>query len=98
MSGSARWKEDRIRQEIYLTYLKHTNTAPSGVGHSGANLHGWNERSAPFLEKTAGTRWEKRIPNRREKNRLPWMALRIALLAAGVATRLWMYLGQFGIH
>ena len=27
MSGSARWKEDRIRQEIYLTYLKHTNTA-----------------------------------------------------------------------
>jgi hypothetical protein len=87
-----------MRQQLYLRYLKHPNTASSGVGHSGANLHGWNERSAPFLEKTAGTRWEKRIPNRTEKSRLLWIALRIALLAAGVATCLRVYLSQFEIH
>ena len=71
MSGSARWKEDRIRQEIYLTYLKHTNTVSSGAGHSGANLRGWNGGSAPFLEKTSATRSEKWIPNRKKTNRLP---------------------------
>jgi hypothetical protein len=95
MSGSARWKEDRIRQEIYLRHLKQTNTASSGAGHSGANLHGWDGTSAPFLEKKAGIRWEKRISNRREKNRLPRIALGIALLAASLAVCLWGYLGQF---
>ncbi len=97
MSGSARWKEDQIRQEIYLRHLKQTNTASSG-GHSGANLDGWNGTPAPFLKKEAGIRWEKRIPNRREKNGLSWITLPIALLAAGVAVSLWVYLGQFGIH
>jgi hypothetical protein len=92
MNGPARWKEDRIRQEIYLRHLKHTNTAPNGAGHTGVNLRGWNGTSVPFLEKTPGTRSEKRIPNRGEKNRLPWIILRVALLAAGVATCLWVYL------
>ena len=98
MSGSARWKEDRIRQEIYLRHLKQTDTASSGAGHSRANLHGWNGTSAPLLEKKAGARWEKWIPNRREKNRLPRIILPIALLAAGAAVCLWVYLVQFGIH
>jgi len=33
-----------------------------------------------------------------KENRLPWMILRLALLAVGVAAWLWVYLGQFGIH
>jgi hypothetical protein len=98
MSGSARWKEDRIRREIYLRDLNRTNTAAIGAAHNGVNLQGWNGTSLPFLEKTPCTRSEKRIPNRREKNRLPWIILRVALLAGGLATCLWVYLGQFGIH
>ena len=94
MSGLERWKENRIRQEIYWVHLKHTDASPSGGGLNGGKLQTWNGRSVLLLEQTLGTRAEKRIPNRREKNRLPWMIVRVALLAAG----LWVYLGQFVIH
>lgn len=98
MSGLPRWKENRIRQEIYLGHLKHTNTSPSGAGFNGANLQGWNGTSVLFLEETPGMRSAKEIPNRRKKNRSPWIILRVALLAAGAADCLWVYLRQFGIH
>jgi hypothetical protein len=94
MSGLERWKENRIRQEIYRVNLKHTDASPSGAGLNGGNLQAWNGTSVLLLEQTPGTRAEKRIPNRREKNRLPWIIVRVALLAAG----LWVYLGQFVIH
>jgi hypothetical protein len=35
MSGSARWKEDRIRERIYLEQLKHTATLPNGARLNG---------------------------------------------------------------
>ena len=92
MSGSARWKEDRIRERIYLEQLKHTETLPNGVGLNGANLPGGTP--VLFLQQTLGSR----RPNRRKKNRLPWNILRIALLVAWVAICVWVYLGQFGIH
>lgn len=98
MSGLARWKESRIHQEIYLGQLKHTDTSPSGAGLNRANLQGWNGRTVLFLEQTPGTQSEKRIPNRRKKNRLPWIILRVALLAAYLVLWLWVYSGQFGIH
>lgn len=93
MSGLERWKENRIRQEIYWVHLKHTDASPSGGGHNGGKLQAWNGTSALLLEQTRGTRAEG-IPNRREKNRLPWIIVCVALLAAG----LWVYLGQFVIH
>ena len=40
MSGSARWKEDRIREQIYLEQLKHTEALPNGAGLNGANPPG----------------------------------------------------------
>ncbi len=40
MSGSARWKEDRIRERTYLEQLKHTETLPNGAGFNGANSQG----------------------------------------------------------
>ena len=94
MNGLERWKEDRIRQEIYRVHLKHTDASPSGGGLCRGNLQAWNGTSVLLIEQTLGTRPEKRIPNRREKNRLPWIIVRVALLAAG----LWVYLGQFVIH
>ena len=93
MSGLERWKENRIRQEIYWVHLKHTDASPSGGGLNGGKLQAWNGTSAILLEQTLGPRAEG-IPNRREKNRLPWIIVRVALLAAG----LWVYLGQFVIH
>ena len=93
MSGLERWKENRIRQEIYWVHLKHTDASPSGGGLNGGKLQAWNGTSVLLLEQTLGTRAEG-IPNRREKNRLPWIIVRVALLAAG----LWVYLGQFVIH
>jgi hypothetical protein len=98
MSGLARWKENRVRQEIYLEELKHIDTSQSGAGLNGANLQGWNGTSVLFLEQTPDTRSDKRIPNRRKGDRLPWIILSVARLAAGVAAYLWMYLGRFGIH
>jgi hypothetical protein len=94
MSGLEHWKENRICQEIYRVHLKHTDASPSGGGLSGENLQAWNGISVFVIEQTLGTRVEKRIPNRREKSRLPWIIVRVALLAAG----LWVYLGQFVIH
>jgi hypothetical protein len=64
----------------------------------GAYPLGWNGTSVLFLEQTPGTRSDKRTPNRRKENRLPWAILRLALLAVGVAAWLWVYLVQFGIH
>jgi hypothetical protein len=40
MSGSARWKENRIRERIYLERLKHTETLLNGAGLNGANSPG----------------------------------------------------------
>jgi hypothetical protein len=91
MSGYARWKENRIRQEIHLAHLKHAKTY-------GTYPPGSNGTSVRFLEQRPDTGSNKRTSNRRNENRLPWMILRLALLAIGVAAWLWVYLCQFGIH
>ena len=92
MNRSAQWKEDRIRERIYLERLKHTETLLNGAGLNGANSPG--ETPEPWLQRTFGSR----IPNRRQKNLLPWTLLRVALLVVWVAICVWVYLGQFGIH
>ena len=63
MSELERWKENRVRHEIYRVRLKHTGASPSGGGLSGGNLQAWNGTSVLLLEQTLGTRAEKRIPN-----------------------------------
>jgi hypothetical protein len=98
MSGLPRWKENRIRQEIHLAHLKHAKTSSNGAGVDGTYPLGSNGTSVLFLEQRPDTGSDKRTSNRRKENRLPWMILRLALLAAYVALYLWVYLGQFGIH
>ena len=94
MSRSARWKEDRIRERIYLEQLKqkHTEMSPNGAGLNGANSPGGTP--VLFLQQTFG----RRSPNRRKKNQLLWNILRVALLAVWVAICVRVYLAQFGIH
>ncbi len=98
MSGLPRWKENRIRQEIHLAHLKHAKTSSNGAGVDGTYPPGSNGTSVRFLEQRPNTGSDKRTSNRRNENRLPWMILRLALLAIGVAAWLWVYLCQFGIH
>jgi hypothetical protein len=91
MSRSARWKEDRIRERIYLEQLKPAETLP------GADLNGANSQGGMpvlLLQQTFGSR----SPNRRKKRQLARNILRVALLAGWVAICAWVYLGKFGIH
>jgi hypothetical protein len=81
-----------------LAHLKHPKTLFNGDGAHGAYPLGRNGTSVRFLEQRPNTRSDKRTSNRRNENRLPWMILRLALLAIGVAAWLWVYLCQFGIH
>jgi hypothetical protein len=94
MSRSARWKEDRIREQIYLEQLKqkHTEKLPNGAALNGANSPG----GTPVLlfQQTFGSR----SPNRRKNHQLLWNILRVALLAVWVAICVRVYLAQFGIH
>jgi hypothetical protein len=92
MHGSARSKQDRIRERIYLEQLKHTETLPNRAGINGVNSPGGTPLL--FLQQTFGSR----SPNRRKKNLLLWNILRVALLAVWVAICVRVYLGQFGIH
>jgi hypothetical protein len=50
MSGYARWKENRIRQEIHLAHLKHAKTSSNGAGVDGTYPPGSNGTSVRFLE------------------------------------------------
>jgi hypothetical protein len=85
MSGYARWKENRIRQEIHLTYQKHATTSSNGAGVDGTYPAGSNGTSVRFLEQRPDTGPDKQ-------------GTRIALLAIALAAWLWAYLGQFAIH
>ena len=71
MSGYARWKENRIRQEIHLAHLKHAKTSSNGAGVDGTYPPGSNGTSVRFLEQRPDTGSDKRTSNRRNENRLP---------------------------
>ena len=92
MSRSARWKEDRIREQIYPEQLKHTGMLADGAGLNGTSSPGGTPML--FLQQTFGSRGT----NRRKRHQLLWNTLRVALLAVWVAICVRVYLGQFGIH
>jgi hypothetical protein len=94
MSRSARWKEDRICEQIYLEQLKqkHTETLPNRAGLNAGNSQGGTPLL--FLQQTFGSRRQ----NRRKKNQLLWNILSVALLAVWIAICVRVYLVQFGIH
>jgi hypothetical protein len=66
MSGSARWKEERIRQEVYLEHLRHTEMSPNGAGRNGDKLQ--VQTSVPLLPQPLANRSGIPVLNRRKKN------------------------------
>lgn len=97
MSGSARWKENRVRQEIYQEHLKHTDTSSGEAGLNGGNAQGLSGTPERFLQRKLGNESDKRIANREKRNQLAWMILRVALWAAWAAVFVWVSLRQLGI-
>jgi hypothetical protein len=61
MSELVRWKEYRVRQEIYKEHLKQTETSTDRVGSGEASVEELNRISVAFFEQIFGQRRE-RIP------------------------------------
>jgi hypothetical protein len=62
MSESVRWKEYRMRQEIYKEHLKQTETSADRVDSSEADPQALNQISISFFEQMVGVRWNERVP------------------------------------
>ena len=62
MSESVRWKEYRVRQEIYKEHLKQTETSADRVDSSEANPEVRNRVSLSFFEQILGGRQGEQIP------------------------------------
>jgi hypothetical protein len=61
MSELVRWKEYRVRQEIYKEHLKRTETSTDRIGSGEASEEELNRISVAFFEQIFGERRE-RIP------------------------------------
>jgi hypothetical protein len=59
MSELVRWKEYRVRQEIYKQHLKETETSTDRIGSSEASEEELNRISVAFFERIFGERRER---------------------------------------
>ena len=58
MSELLRWKEYRVRQEIYKQHLKQTETSTDRIGFGEASEEELNRISVAFFEQIFGERRE----------------------------------------
>jgi hypothetical protein len=98
MSELSRWKEFRIRQEIYLESLKQSSLASNQVGSGGTNTEASHTSLELLRRDNPGLRAGEKVPTRTKKHRLSGMLLRSGVLAAGVAICVWLWWVEFGIH
>jgi hypothetical protein len=61
MSESVRWKEYRVRQEIYKERLKQKETSHHEVDSNDTEPEEVSEVSISFFEQMLGTRWDERL-------------------------------------
>jgi|GEM_PF-5725850 hypothetical protein len=61
MSESVRWKEYRVRQEIYKQRLKETETSADRVDSSGPDVETQNRIALGFFEQIIGERSAEQI-------------------------------------
>jgi uncharacterized membrane protein YccC len=98
MSELSRWKEFRIRQEIYLESLKESSLAPNQVDSGGTNTE-VSQTSLELLRRDKpGRRAGRQVSTRTKNHRLSGALLRSGVLAGGVAICLWLWWVEFGIH
>jgi hypothetical protein len=98
MSELSRWKEFRIRQEIYLESLKKSLLAPNHVDSGGTNP-GVRHTGLELLPcDNPGRRAGRPVSTPTKNYRLSGRLLRSGVLAGGVAICLWLWWVEFGIH
>jgi hypothetical protein len=96
MSAPSRWKEYRIRQEVYLESLKHSRLAANQASSGGTDTE-VNHTSLQLLRRDKpGLRAAGQVSNRTKKHRLPGILLSSAILAGGVA--IWLCWVAFAVH
>jgi hypothetical protein len=98
MSTFRRWNEERIRHYIYLEQLKNTQNLSDGVSLNRARAEGRNGRSDLFLQVRPDSVHGRRTSTKKENGGLPWMIVRLAILAAGAAAWFCLYHGQLALH
>jgi hypothetical protein len=98
MSEFSRWKEYRIRQEIYVERLKQPRVSSNRDGSIGRNVELRRASLESSLQDTPVVRGNRRILNRTKKDRLSGIVLRFGVLAGGVAICLWLCWVEFGVH
>ena len=98
MSELSRWKEFRIRQEIYLESLKQDSLASNQVGSGGTNTELSQTRLEWLRRDNPGLRAGRPVSTRTRKHRLSGVLLRSGVLAGGVAICVWLWWVEFGIH
>ena len=98
MSTFRRWKEERIGHYIYLEQLKTTQNLSHGVSLNGARSEGRHGSSDPFPQVRPDSVRDRRTSNKKENGGLPWILVRLAILAAGAGGWFWLYHGQLGMH
>jgi hypothetical protein len=62
MSELVRWKEYRVRQEIYKQRLKQSETSAAGVGSGETSAEELNRISVAFFEQIFGKRRDQQSP------------------------------------
>ena len=98
MSTFRRWKEERIGHYIYLEQLKTTQNLSNEVRLNGARAEGRDGRSDLFLQVRPDSARDRGPSAKKEDGGLPWIIVRLAILAAGAAAWFWLYHGQLGVH
>jgi hypothetical protein len=87
--SSLRWRDNRVREEIYKEHLKHRQ-----VSSNGASLHGANGTTIELDRQTPDDQPAQRKPNRRQKRPIGRVVLPPPVLGGGVGVWYWVYLSQ----
>ena len=98
MSTFRRWKEERIRNYIYLEQLKNTQNVSTAVSLNGFRFEERSESSDRFLHVRPSSVHDRRTSTKKKNLGFPWLIVRLAILADGAAAWFWLYLGQLGVH
>jgi hypothetical protein len=98
MSELSRWKEFRIRQEIYLESLKQSSLTSNQVGSGRTNSEVGHTNLELLSCDNPGLRVGRPVSTRTKRHRLSGMLLGSGVLAGGIAICVWLWWVEFGIH
>jgi membrane fusion protein (multidrug efflux system) len=91
MSASSwRWRENRVREEIYKQQLKNMSASSNGT-----SLHQPDRVTTALRQPTADARAVERVPVQRKSRLVRWILLPLLILVAAGGVWFWVYSSQF---